>query len=235
MNFFDDNLVTFSTSLTADHLSLSLEALYRLDDKNGRSKHAITSILHSYCGLESAVNLIAFETFFNTDSPKYVSEDNRDILLKKFLKSWNASIPCLEKIDYLLSVSSEKLDDKVRNQLTELNNLRNWISHGFPYKTTWLIQPDETDKSKGTVLDYEHSVDWAKKFQTCKFNSLDSLDKVDAEKALRIVLNVLIKLSEVTGQIFHLVTYIDKPNYKIIHKDSKVDDILKRKTDGAST
>lgn len=228
MNYFDDNLVTFSTSLTADHLSLSMEAFYRLDETGMRSKHAITSILHSFCGLESAVNLIAFDFFFNSDSPKYLPDNKRDMPLKKFLKSWNASIPCLEKIDYLLSTRSEKLDDKTRNQLTELNNLRNWISHGFPYKTTWLIEPDTEDNTKGTVLDFEHSVDWSKKFQATKFNSLDSLDKVDAEKALRIVLAVLIKLSEVTEQIFHLVTYMDKPNYKMIYKDSKIDEILKR-------
>jgi hypothetical protein len=101
MKFFDENLVTFSTSLTADHLGLALEAFYRIDDMDRGSKNAISSILHCFCGLESAVNLIAFDTFFNSDSPKFISEEKRDMPLKKFIKSWSASIPCLEKIDYL--------------------------------------------------------------------------------------------------------------------------------------
>ena len=92
MNFFDENLVTFSTSLTADHLGLALETFYRIDDMDGRSKNAISIILHCFCGLESAVNLIAFDAFFNSDSPKFISEEKRDMPLKKFIKSWNASI-----------------------------------------------------------------------------------------------------------------------------------------------
>jgi hypothetical protein len=228
MKYLDENLVTFSTSLTSDHLGLALEAFYRINDMDKRSKNAITVVLHSFSGLESAINLIAFETFYNPDSPRYISEDKRDIPLNKLLKSWNASIPCLEKIDFLLSLHSEKIDDNLRNQLTELNNLRNWISHGFPYTTTWLIQPSENDATRGIVLDYEYSVDWSKKFPATKFNPLNELNEEDAEKALRIVFKILIKLATVTEQLFHFVTYTNELSYKIIYKDTLVDNLFKR-------
>ena len=144
------------------------------------------------------------------------------------LKSWNASIQCVEKIDFLLSMHSFAIEGKLRQQLLELNNLRNWIAHGFPYKTVWLIEPDKQDKTTGTVLDYEDSVDWAKKFPATKFSSLNELNKKDAEIATRIVLEVLIKLATVHKQPFSiLTTYNNKINYQTIFIGSSVDDLIK--------
>lgn len=228
MKIHDENLVTLSLSLTGDHLGLALEAFYRLDEMDKRSKNALSSILHAYCALESAVNSIGFEIFFNKDSHKYLDEKKRDIPLKKLLKAWKNSLPCLEKIDYLLSIHSEKIEDNLRYQLDELNNLRNLISHGFDYTVTWLIEPNENNKTSGTILDYEYSVDWKKKFPKTKFNPLDKLNKVDAEKALRIVINILIKLATVMEQPISLTIYNETTSYKVIYKDTVVDDFIKK-------
>jgi hypothetical protein len=229
MTKIDDNLLTFPTSLTADHLSLALETYYDLQDPaDYRRKGAISTILHSFCGLESAVNLIGFEIFFNKESQKYIEESKRDFALKRIVKSWNASISCLDKIDLILSINSASLEGRLRNELTELNTIRNWISHGFPYKTTWLIEPDKEDNTKGTIVDFEYSVNWKQKFPNTKFNALDALDINDAEKTLKIVFEVLIKISKATNDIFYLITYNDGPKYKLINKDSTVESIMKR-------
>ncbi|KAF2327604.1 hypothetical protein [Flavobacterium nitrogenifigens] len=229
MRQIENNLITFSTSLTGDHLSLAMEAYYDLQDsKDHRKKSAISTILHSFCGLESAVNLIGFEIFFNKESQRYIEESKRDFALKRMVKSWNASIACLDKIDLILSINSASLEGRLRNELTELNTIRNWISHGFPYKTTWLVEPDKEDNTKGTVVDFEYSVNWKQKFPNTKFNALDALDITDAEKTLKIVFEILIKISKATNDVFHVVTYNDGGKYKLIHKGSTVDSIIKR-------
>lgn len=228
MQPFGDNLIVFSTSLTSDHLGLAVEAFHRMDSSDNRSKNAITSILHGFSGLESAINLIGFDTFFNTDSVKYIPEEKRDLPLKKLLKSWNASLPCIEKIDFIFSIHKEKLDDTLRNKLIELNNLRNWIAHGFPYKTTYLIEPHKDNPKSGTVLDYEYSIDWSKKFPMNKFSPLDKLNKSDAEKALTIIFTLLIKLATITKQPFHFCTYIDKPNYRMIYDEVKLEKLFEK-------
>ena len=133
MKQLDDNLLTFTVSLTADHLALAVESLYRTKFEDHRSKNAISTILHGFCALESAVNLIGYEMFWNHESDKYINEIDRDKPLKRMLKSWNASLPCIEKIDYLFSIKKEELPPKLRNELIELNNLRNWLSHGFSF------------------------------------------------------------------------------------------------------
>jgi hypothetical protein len=73
--------------------------------------------------------------------------------------------------------------------LRELNKLRNWIAHGFVYKTTVLVEKN----SQGTYdeVDVENEVDWAKSFPRTAFNTLDSLDNEDARKGLLIALRTL--------------------------------------------
>ena len=64
MKMFDENLLSISTSLTGDHLGLAMEAFCRLREEGRKGKLALSSILHAFSGLESAVNYICFETFF---------------------------------------------------------------------------------------------------------------------------------------------------------------------------
>ena len=222
----EDNIVTITLSLTSDHLSLAIEALHRAKTLDQRRRDAISAIIHSFCGLESAVNFIGYEMFDNKDSQKYIEKDKRNLPLDRFIKSWNASLPFMDKLNYLFSIKKESIPAKLQNELRELNNLRNWLSHGFSYQNTLLIELDKTDKSKGTVIDSEYNIDWKKKFPNTKFKSLDNLDEVDAEKSLRIVLDMLQRLSVISEQPFNLITYFNKPKFHMIFKDTDINEIL---------
>ena len=136
-------------------------------------RFVLSSIIHANSGLESVVNFLGFELFSNEDSSRFIQIEQRDFLLTKFVKTWDRA-PCLDKISFVLSHSSKTmLPAKLQNQLRELNNLRNWLVHGFCYKTTLLLEP----KENGTfnVVDTEDTLDWVKKFPNTKFKPLDQL------------------------------------------------------------
>src|SRR4029079_17691164 len=105
-----------------------------------------------------------FELFFNEDSPRYVRPEQRDFLLKKSIRSWDTT-PFIEKTAFVLFHASKgELPSKLENQLRELNNLRNWLVHGFSYKTTYLLDPKPNETGDYEVVDIEESIDWSKKF-----------------------------------------------------------------------
>jgi hypothetical protein len=106
---------------------------------------------------------------------------------------------------------------KLENQLRELNTLRNWIVHGFSYKTTYLIEPET--EGVYNVVDMEDSVDWQKKFPNTKFKPLDRLGVEDARLALTIVLEILRIMSDSMHQPISICTYVPKANYKILFED----------------
>lgn len=224
----DDCLHTFTISLYADHLGLAAEALYRIKDSDRRSKNAISSIMHSYCGLESAVNYIGYQLFFDSESEKYIKEEDRDLPLRRMINNWNSNLSCLEKIEYVLSIYKIILSPKLKNELLELNNLRNWLTHGFSYKQTLLLEPKNDEKNTFNLIDKEDSIDWIKKFPNTKFNPLDSLERDDAKKAFRIIMETLVIISTATGQPFYMATYYKNPNISLISNDTDIDKIIDR-------
>lgn len=222
-----DNLLTITNDLTSTHLELAFEKLYELREPGNKSKGAVSVILHSYFGLESTVNFIGYEMFFNKESQHYIKENERDMPLKKMLKSWNSTLQCIEKLEFITSYYKGEITMNLKNRLIELNNLRNWLSHGFSYKTTSLLQPQEGKENTYDVIDSEDEIDWNKKFPNCKFNSIVHLDINDAEKAIRIVLEILVYVSGLTNRYFFVtLTYCKKYSYRVIHKDTNIDELI---------
>src|SRR5262249_43661113 len=124
-----------------------------------------TSILHGFCALESIINDLGYEMFFHPESARYVHPEKRDVLLKRFVQSWDKNVS-LDKLDLILSYSlNRSLPSQIKSKLRELNILRNWIAHGFTYTTTFLLEPN-TDRDNGgcNIVDRQDSVDWKSKF-----------------------------------------------------------------------
>lgn len=224
-------LHTLTISLVDTHLSHALD-LFRRSNKLLRDSKtvynitlaqrcALSSIIHGFCALESMANYIGFEMFFNSDSKRYITPDKRDLLLERFVKSWDKT-NAIEKIEFIVHYSGSKaLPASLISRLRELNTLRNWLVHGFPYTTTLLLDPiNEADKSAYNVVDREDSVDWKSKFPNTKFKPLGELDFNDAQTALIIVLEILKVISECTQQPIGLFTCEYERGYKILWGDT---------------
>ena len=230
-----DELLEFTRALSIDHLGLALDLLYRSRDLSMRperpwswilaGRSALSSVLHSFAGLESAVNLIGHQLFFDTDSPRFIPHESRSIPLKRMLKAWRAALPLADKLNLVLSVSDCSLPPGLENELRELTTLRNWIAHGIPYKSVVLVQP----QADGTLLevDREDSVDWPTKFPNTKFHSPDMFDHNDAYTANRIVFEIIRFLATATDELFFVQTWEKGPNTITLGRDSDLEDLLR--------
>jgi hypothetical protein len=231
-----DELLEHALSLTSDHLSHAASLLrttreLTISPPNAWSWivakwQAMSSILHGYCGLESALNLIGYNLFFDTSSPKYVSPAQRDVPLRRLIKSWGTTLPATDKLRYILAISGKTLPSRLESEIGELNTLRNWIAHGFPFKRTLLLE----QQPSGTFLeaDREDSVDWQSRFTNTKFNPPDELEYQDAHTALRIVLDCMKQLHAADAKtLFWIVPYWKGPDFKLITDDFDVTDFLK--------
>ena len=228
--FSSGDLQTTTISLETMHLGYSVDLMRKSKalskEKNSgwslmrMTRCATSSILHGFCALESSVNFIGYEMFFYKKSNRFIPVDKRDYLLNKFLKTWDKS-NALEKLEFILSHSNTPLPAKLHNELRELNNLRNWIAHGFVYQTTFLLDPNNDEHEQSyIVVDKEDDVDWKKKFPNTKFNALAELNYDDAQIALTIVLQVLKIFSETFSRPYTLITCEGTANFKILWKDS---------------
>ncbi|KXK15413.1 MAG: hypothetical protein UZ14_CFX002000434 [Chloroflexi bacterium OLB14] len=241
-NFSSGDLQSFTVSLEELHLGHAVDLMRKskVVSKNAKTgwetslvhRCAISSILHGFCALESAINYFGHEMFFNKGSESYVPIEKRDYLLNKFLKKWDKS-EALEKLEFILSYSKVSTPEKLRNELIELNNLRNWIAHGKVYITTFLLDPkDDPDNDEETqtysVVDMEDSVNWKGKFPNTKFKSLGKLNFDDAQIALTIVLNTLKILSETFKKPIDLMTCEYPASYDLLWEENfNIQEIIK--------
>jgi len=157
---------------------------------------ATSCVLHAFFGLESLLNRVGYETFIDDGSPRHVPEDRRGFWLRRFLRNWNTS-GVADKLQAVLDVRERKAAPaNVLARLQEFNNLRNWLVHGFTYKTTFLLEPSEGRPDSYTVIDREDSVDWRSKFPNTGFNAPGELQYSDAATALSIVFEAVESLGE---------------------------------------
>lgn len=219
---------TVKHNLSSIHLNLAINSLYdSREEKN--AEIAISSIIHGYCGLEADLNSFGYEFFDDKDSELYIDSNNRDLPLNHFINKWNKNLGCLEKIKYIFSKYSISLDPRLENELRELNNYRNWLIHGFSYKTTFLLQPIMEEENKYDVVDIEEDVDWKEKFPNTKFNSIMFINSSDAEKALKIVLKVFVLLSTKSNHIYNVFILKNKIGIKLINNNKSIEEIINLK------
>ena len=224
-----DDLLEITYNLAGEHLSLAVRQLFRSRELRMNPEHpwswveahreALSSILHAYSGFEAAVNLIGHNLFFNTRSRTYVPLERRDLPLQRMVQAWPKSVAVTEKLNYILSVSGGDLPPKLKNELCELNNLRNWIAHGFSYSTTVLVEKQED----GTLLqvDREDEVDWGAKFPNTKFQALDLIDDHDGTTAVEVVLEGMKVLAVHNAEtLFWINPLWKRPDYQIIEPSS---------------
>jgi hypothetical protein len=225
------------------HLGNAVD-LYRMatiksdEDRDLRYHLAISSIIHSYCGLESLINRIGYDLFFNEDSGKYIAPAKRDFLLKRLLKSWD-NVTIIDKLQFTLFYSGKvEISGALENQLRELNIYRNWLVHGFSYKETYLMDwyhVSDTERNDGLLargmpIDQESSVDWDKKFPITKFNALDSIGITDAKTALSIVFSICEIVCNATDTSLTLLICFPKREYKTFKKGKyDIEELFKAK------
>ncbi|MCU1263089.1 MAG: hypothetical protein JWO80_5974 [Bryobacterales bacterium] len=219
-----DDLLEITQSLVGEHLSWAIDQLSRSRNLAAKREHpwswieahrcALSSVIHSYCGFEAAVNVVGYELFFNPRSLKYVPPETRDLPLTRMVQSWDIGLSVTDKFAYVLSTVKAILPARLENELRELNNYRNWIAHGFPYGTTVLV----AKQADGTLLevDREDSVNWKKKFPNTKFQPLDQVNSSDAGTALSIVLACLRAIASSVDILFWVNPLCNGPTYRII-------------------
>ena len=218
--------ISFNTA----HLSHAIELLRmagavfdsnnRVRDELLRHRFAMSSIIHAFSGLESSINFFGFELFFNAKSKRFVPNERRSFLLSRMIKTWDR-VPAIEKLSFVLSHSGNPvLAPRIENELRELNNLRNWLVHGFSYKKTLLAEPHSDEHGFYMIVGTSDSVDWREKFPNTKFKPLDKLDADDARLALKIVFAALKLLSDSMNEHFVIITCEPDMTYTVLQGDS---------------
>jgi hypothetical protein len=210
-------------SLGYTHLSQAID-LYLIADSHSdwRVSHGMTisSIIHSYCAIESTVNTIAYGIFRREDHPHYIAPIHRSFLLKKCLSNWK-TLQFIDKFCLLFDCAKQvQPSENVLADLRELNNLRNWIVHGFVYKKTLLLEKTSEGEYEG--VDEEDEINWLGHFPKNHFNPLDQMDERDARKVLLIALRAL-ALVQVTLERLFVVTSNRTPSRFTLVTDTNFD------------
>lgn len=227
----DGELVTHTVSMSLVHLSQAIDMyLQARDEASSRNKpyrwiqsryNSISSIIHSYSAMESIVSETGHQVFFEEDSYLYVSVEKRSFALRKVLSNWKYA-SCLDKLNIIIEQASNALlPPKLSAELNEFNNLRNWLVHGFVYKSTLLLEKENGEEDTFTLVDREDSVDWSSKFPNTKFSALDELNENDAKKALVISLSVIKFIYQYRKEPFLLLSYYYGPHYHLVTDEDK--------------
>jgi hypothetical protein len=211
-----EGLWSYSVDLTSTHIEAAVGAAAEarqlhmskesVSGKNKERHKTITAILHSYSALEAALSLLGHEFFIDAESGRYISQTDRDIGLDMLARGWFRTVTVPDKLRFAVARGGRPIAAKLESQLRELGNLRNWLAHGFVYKTTLLLRMAENQTSF-EVLDQEVSVNWSAKFPNTRFSPLDQLNYSDCITALTIVFESLREISAATGKVFHAVDY----------------------------
>lgn len=203
-------------SLYADHIGYALDLLWRSvdlarDDVNAASllesrRCATSAVIHGVCAVEALLNFVCYRRFYVQASPKFIPCERRDILLHTMLKHWRR-LTTVDKFNLILSVeSSSEVPGHLQCRMAEVNNLRNWLVHGMAYHSTLQVIAASHHPPKYVVLDDEPSQNWEQKFPVCHFNEPLALTYHDAQTALRVVLEVLLLLSQQTEEPWYFMT-----------------------------
>lgn len=229
----EDELLEINWSPSSDHLSLRVEFYFRACETGVLNERpwswaivrrwSLSSVLHAFCGLDSAVNQVGHEILFDADSPRYIPHSDRDLVLSRFVQGWSIKLPCVEKVKYVLSVEGKTLDARLENEIRELNTFRNMIAHGSIYRSVILAVKQPEGHSR--EVDREDSVDWIRKFPNSKFNATDLIDESDARTANRIALEAVKLITEDSDSGCWLAPY-----WKGIDQHSSIDQDFDPKT-----
>jgi hypothetical protein len=225
-----EELQEFTVSLVSDHLSLAMDLLSESHKYARASWHwmqshrqAMSSIMHSFFALESAINVVGHRLFFDPTSPDYIPPEKWDIPLRLMIDRWWTGLSWHTKFKYILSINSCSLDSTFEQELLECARMRNLIAHGNPYKQTILF---EIDFLGPTVADREVHFDF-KQFSHTKMKSPAFVDHEDAYTVNKIILEALKILATQTGKRFVVNTMNKNQFLALIGDDFDVNGFLK--------
>jgi hypothetical protein len=205
---------SITVNLFEQHLAQALDELWQVLEMKISCTHddfliewrlSSSCILHSFYAIDSLVNYLAYEYFKNIDSDWYIEPENRVFVTEKQLKDWQ-KLSFEQRLQILWREQKFfPIFHEITNKISELKRLRNWVSHGIPYTIILeheFIQVDDTTVRGVTHDTYPDPSEIG--FTSEEFNSPAYLNRSDAQKAVRIALEIIVyMLNQAKG--FHFV------------------------------
>lgn len=181
--------------LTGIHFSQAIFCL----GKSTQSKHpventpfVISSVIHSYFTIESAINLVTDDIMFNEKSQLFIKKEDRPIELRKFFSNWR-NIFFEDKLTFLIErFTLSEISKELIEEIKELNRLRNLIVHNKIYRA-FYSQPEIEENPR--IWEVEYELNTKEIFPKTKFNLPKDSNVLDSYKAFRICLKLLIIFS----------------------------------------
>jgi hypothetical protein len=226
---FDGELLCYTVSLTNSHLCQAIDTYLSSEEHKNSSttkynwitskNSALSSIIHSFCALESAINEVGHMMFHDSKSPIYFLDQGRNYTLRKAIQSWK-NVDCIEKFHIIIDCAPKgKHVEKLVNRMREFNGLRNWLVHGFVFEASILLE-NKPEEGVYEQVDREDNVNWISKFPNTKFGSIDQLSSTDARTSLLITLDAMRILYGIINKPLILHSYYHGSHVSLIHDNS---------------
>ncbi len=234
------DVIGMRLSLTFTHLMQALDLLIESRRAGGEAtpsdratvwpasrahKYALSSILHSFAGLESQLNAVGESLFWRSDDPLYISPEQRSFELSKLVGHWKSGMPIVEKVQFVMSRGPSALPPALLNALREVNKLRNMLVHGESFSVTLLVERDQNNRhGSGVVHAREDEERWQQAFPIMKFPAPDRITYMDARAVAKVLLEVVHHVG-VVGR--HPVVLVwEDPSHKMLTLGLPTSDVL---------
>jgi hypothetical protein len=188
------------------HLSRAAETTMPLPG-NRSQRLATAAVIQAVVALEATVNALGHDFLFDESQPQYIQPNASDVPMHLLRQAWPRSLTLVEKLRFVLSRFSEPLEAAVASRLSELLTYRNWLAHGYIYRTQLLLEYLDDKEIVMHEHDRDDSVKWAVRFPNLKFSSLDAVAPKDAEASLRVMLEVLASIARSCGRAFEILYF----------------------------
>lgn len=209
-----------TVSLFEQHLAQALDELLQVSEMKEPRTHddflvkwrlSSSCVLHCFYAIDSLVNYLAYHYFTDSNSGWYIEPEDRKYFQGEMEKKKKWQSRTFD--ERLKIVWKEKkffrISKQVSRNLSELQRLRNNVSHGNPY--TIIIEHEFVQIDDDTVRGIIHDTypDPEKKEVANKeFNSPAYLNQKDAQKAVRLALEIIVYiLGQAKGFHFTLKTF----------------------------
>ncbi len=224
------DIVESVTHGTGTHLGQAADCLFlafELNAGNGNvharyreHRNSVSTVIHSFCAFEHAVNLFLFYKYVHGDNAMFVPLESRSVLELKFSSSLQDQ-DIITKMNYLCeSLPDWKIRAGMSNRLSETRLLRNRLCHGFTeekHLLLSLVEGTASDDGKVVTAEYrqvdaEYSPsgdkkEWRKVVPLTKYSHPDSLGYDDGMTAFQVCAQAIDYLGDKFGLDFGAAWY----------------------------
>ena len=195
-------------SAAADLYHLTRESLEKTPLPGNRSTSlAIATIVHSVAAIEATANAIGHDFLFDEHHREFIPRDGQNVAMEILRAAWARSLSTVKKLQFIHSQYNATFPESTASNLEELAKYRNWLVHGYIFRTQLLLEFE--DDRLGILKEHDRvdSVNWKDRFPHLKLSPLDSVSPNDAKNALRMMLQVLCELAGASSQHFEILYF----------------------------